>query len=66
MTVPPAPPPIGPNKAIVSVVLGTLITVIVFILNQYLKTPIPAELSSALQTAAITAAVYYTPHGGTS
>ncbi len=62
----PAPPsaPIGNGKAYAAVIGGAATTIVVYILNQFLPQPLPAEIAGAIQTLIVTGSVYFTPHGG--
>lgn len=62
---PPSPPP-GNNKAIAAVISGALSTIVIYILNQFIHPPLPAEIAGAISTVLTTAAVWLVPHGDAS
>lgn len=58
------PPPTGSNKAIASIASGAASVIVVYIVNQVIPHPLPAEIVAAVQTLLTTLAVWLTPHGG--
>jgi hypothetical protein len=53
---------IGYGKTIASVLGGAITTIAVFVAQQEMGHPLPAEVSGALQTIITTLAVYFTHH----
>lgn len=53
----------GSNKAIASILGGAASVVLIYIIDQFVKTPLPPEICAAVQTIVITALVYFVPHG---
>ena len=49
------------RKVAVGGVAGAMVTVVVFVLNNYLKPPIPADISTALTVILSFAASYWVP-----
>ena len=64
MTALPPNPVMGNNKAVAAVLSGAVCTIAVYIIDQFLKTPLPAEIVAALQTIVTTGLVWFVPHGG--
>ncbi|HYM33428.1 MAG TPA: hypothetical protein VEU47_19165 [Candidatus Cybelea sp.] len=58
--------PIGNNKAYAAIAAGALSTIVIYVVDQFLKSPLPPEICAAVQTLLSTAAVYLTPHGGST
>lgn len=57
---------IGNNKAIASGIAGAVTIVAVYVINQFMTSPLPPEIVAAVQTIVTTAIVWYVPHGGTA
>lgn len=66
ITDPSPAPTTGSGKAVAAVIAGSLATIIVYIVDQFLKTPLPTEIVAAVQTLFTAGAVYIVPHGGNS
>jgi len=49
------------RKVTVGGIAGALVTVVAFVLNNYLKTPIPADVATALAVILSFAASYWVP-----
>ena len=64
-TIPPAAPaPAGGNlKAYAATAAGSLSTILVYVVDQFMPHPLPPEIVAAVQTLVTVAAVYFTPHG---
>lgn len=59
----PAPGPVvGSGKAFGAVIGGALATIVIYIIQQVTKQPLPADISAAVQTLLVTGIVYFTPH----
>lgn len=52
----------GYGKSMAAVAAGALATIVIWVIDQFLPTPMPAEISAAVQTLLTTAAVFLTPH----
>lgn len=53
---------IGPNKAIAAGMAGAVATIMIYVIDQFLKVPLPPEICAAVQTVVVTGFVYFTPH----
>ena len=53
----------GSNKALASMFGGAVAVVLIYAIDQFVKTPLPAEICAAVQTIVITLLVYFVPHG---
>ena len=64
MSVQPSPPsPAGSNaKAYAAVVAGALATIVVYVIDQITKSPMPPEIVAAVQTLVTAALVWFVPH----
>lgn len=62
MTAFPPSPATGYGKAIAATAAACLSTIIVYVLDQFLKAPLPAEMVAAIQGLLTVGAVYFTPH----
>jgi tetrahydromethanopterin S-methyltransferase subunit E len=60
---PPTPAP-GYGKAIAATAAACVSTILVYVIDQFLKAPLPAEMVAAIQGLLTVGAVYFTPHGG--
>ena len=58
------PAQVGTNKAVAAGLAGAVTTIVAYVLDQFVKTPIPLELVAAIQTVITTLLVYFVPHGG--
>lgn len=52
----------GYGKSVAAVASGALATIVIWVVDQFLPTPMPPEISAAVQTLFTTAAVFLTPH----
>jgi hypothetical protein len=52
----------GNAKAIGAVLAGAFATILVYVLDQFLTTPLPADIVAAVQTVLTVGVVYFTPH----
>lgn len=57
-----ADPQSGFGKSVAAVGAGSLSVIVVYIVNQMIVHPLPAEITAAIQTLITTLAVYLTPH----
>lgn len=58
------PPPAGMNKAVASIASGAASVIAIYIINQVIPHPLPAEIVAAVQTLVTSLAVWLVPHGG--
>ena len=54
----------GVNKTIASGLAGAASIILVYVIDQFVKTPLPAEIVAAVQMLVTTLIVWYVPHGG--
>jgi tetrahydromethanopterin S-methyltransferase subunit E len=64
LTALPPAPTTGYGKAVAATAAACLSTILVYVLDQFLKAPLPAEMVAAIQGLLTVGAVYFTPHGG--
>lgn len=53
---------VGSGKAFGAVIGGAFATIVIYVIQQITKQPLPADISAAVQTLVVTAIVYFTPH----
>lgn len=52
----------GVAKTVGAVLAGSLATIIVYVVDQFLPHPLPPEIASAVQAVFTVGVVYFTPH----
>lgn len=57
-----APPATGYGKSMAAVAAGALATIVVWVVDQFLPSAMPPEISAAVQTLFTAGAVFLTPH----